>query len=114
MSEEDPRAGVARLIWMVRANRWRGARMTACVVLAIFGLIGGLLDRFKVCEETVSIVPGRAVEYCHAPGPTDLSFMSGLLLVLLLLLPDVSEIGVAGALTVKRRLDNTEQRQEFL
>ncbi len=66
-----------------------------------------------MCEERLANTGNQgAVRVCHPLAVTDASVLAGLLLVLLLLLPDLSEIGIPGFLSLKRQVSQQESKLE--
>jgi hypothetical protein len=76
------------------------------------GFIGGLLgSRFHVCKhETITKGAETTVtNTCGAPGVSDAEVVAIALFVVLLLVPDMSEVGVFGV-SLKRRLAAAEEK----
>lgn len=81
--------------------RWaRRAAAAAVVVLAVALTASG---RLEVCDERLTGA-GAVVSVCSAPDALDGVTLAIGLLVLLLLAPDIAEIGVPGLVTMRRRL----------
>jgi hypothetical protein len=95
----------------VKADTYRWPRwLTATVVLV--GFIAGLLgSRFHVCnDDTVTKGAETTVTHtCKGPGVSDAEVVAIALFIVLLLVPDMSEVGVFGV-SLKRRLAAAEDK----
>jgi hypothetical protein len=90
---------------------WRLARWLAAVLLLVAGAVGLIVSGWAVCEDRLAAVGNQAVvRVCHSPALTDVPVLTGLLVVLLLLLPDLAEIGIPGFISLKRRVDDQEAK----
>jgi hypothetical protein len=90
---------------------WKPARWLAAMLLLLAGIAGIIISGWTVCEERVATVGGQAVvRVCRPPALTDLPVVTGLLVALLLLLPDLAEIGIPGFISLKRRVDDQEAK----
>lgn len=85
----------------------RGGALLA--VLVAVGLIGA--GRAKVCAQAVT-GSGAVVTTCRAPQASDGLVIAYALFVLLLLAPDLAELGVPGLLTLRRRVNEQDSRLE--
>lgn len=66
-----------------------------------------------VCEEKLANTGNQgAIRVCHPLAVTDVPVLAGLFFVLLLLLPDLSEIGIPGFLSLKRQVSQQESKLE--
>lgn len=98
-----------------KANSYRAVRWTiALFVLA--GCVGGLLtSTFSIC--TVETVTAKGEETvtstCDGPTVTDAGVVAVTLFIVLLLVPDMSEVGIFGV-SLKRRLEAAETKAERL
>jgi hypothetical protein len=101
-----------RRVWnAVKADYGRLPRWAAAFVV-LLGCSWGLLDsRFSVCDvETKSEKAEITVtQTCDQPSVSDAGVVAVALLIILLLAPDMSEIGVFGV-SIKRRLEATEAK----
>ena len=83
--------------------------------LAAAIVVGGLLaigtDRVHTCEQKQSVF-GTVATVCHPPHLDDPLVVGGIVLALLLLLPDLAEFSVPGLVTLKLRLREQEARTE--
>jgi cell division protein FtsB len=94
-----------------RADVWRYVRWTLVVLAIGLGVAALLGDWYSVCEDQLVGEPGpemTVVSVCRDPGVTDLLPLTFLLVVLLLLWPELSELGIPGFLTLKRRVQAAE------
>ncbi len=95
--------------------RLQVARRSAAGLVAVGAALATLatyvIPGWEVCHARLT-TDGRAVQLC-GPISADDSILIGLVLflVLLLLIPDVSEFGIAGLVTLKRRVESVERRQ---
>lgn len=97
--------GVSGWAWLQWARR----------ILAGLLLIGSiyLTSSRTVCEEKLANTGNQgAVRVCHPLAVSDVPVLAGLLLVMLLLLPDLSEIGIPGFLSLKRQVSQQESKLE--
>lgn len=95
----------------LEANSFRAFRWTL-VVLGFFGVVVLLLaNRFEVCTiETSTGNDGSTVtKTCKGPEVTDASVVAVAALLVLLIVPDMSEVGIFGV-SLKRRLAQAEQK----
>jgi hypothetical protein len=68
-----------------------------------------------ICEDKLATVGSQAVvKVCHSPSVTDLPVVTTILLIILLLLPDLSEIGIPGFISLKRQVGQQEAKLEML
>jgi hypothetical protein len=80
----------------------------AVVLFAVASIAGGW---GRVCSEATT-PDGRVVETCRTPDATDALVIAYALFVLLLLAPDLAEVGVPGLFTLRRRVEEQESRLE--
>lgn len=85
----------------------RGLAMVA--VLVAVGFVGS--GRARVCSDSVT-AGGAVVHTCRAPQATDGLVLGYAVFVLLLLAPDLAELGVPGLFTLRRRVEEQESRLE--
>jgi hypothetical protein len=91
-----------KVVW--RSLRWLGFVMTLGI------LMGGLLfGWFESCADAIS--GEKIVKICAPPTVTDARIIVLFFIAVLLLLPDMGEIGVFG-LSLKRRLEDAEKKTE--
>jgi hypothetical protein len=90
--------------WADRVRR--GLAMVA--VLVAVGLVG--FGQAQVCAD--SVVGGGVVHTCRAPQASDGLVIGYAVFVLLLLAPDLAELGVPGLFTLRRRVEEQESRLE--
>lgn len=106
MESEDATRGLERL-----RGWWKPVRWSAAMLLLVAGIVGIIISRWTVCEERLATVGGQAVvRVCRPPALTDLPVVTGLLVALLLLLPDMVEIGIPGFISLKRRVEDQEAK----
>jgi hypothetical protein len=91
--------------WFDRVRR--GAAMLAVLVAVGFIAAG----RAQVCSDSVT-GSGAVVTTCRAPQASDGLVIAYALFILLLLAPDLAELGVPGLLTLRRRVDEQDTRLE--
>jgi hypothetical protein len=94
-----------------RVLRWLAVtrRVTAVMILLI-GLAYAL-GNWRVCEDKLATVGTNAVvRICRPPILSDIPIACGLLLVLLLFLPDLSEIGIPGFVSLKRQVEDHKSK----
>jgi hypothetical protein len=90
-----------------RRLRWSLAALVLVVGIAITGM------GWRVCEDKLATTGSSALaRVCRPPAITDPPVAAGLFLVLLLLLPDLAEIGIPGFLTLKRRVEEQQAKVE--
>jgi hypothetical protein len=95
------------------AHWFRIARRTLAGLLVLMVLVSALAGWFLVYEPHV--LAGGKVIYVDRPMEiTDVRVLFALVLALLLLWPDLSEIGVPGLLSIKRRLVAAESKADLL
>jgi hypothetical protein len=102
MSDQPKLPGRVSTVWgALAANYFRGPRWTvafAVLLTCVFGLLAGW---FEVCSvETAGTTVTRT---CNGPSITDAGAVAIAFLIVLLLAPDMSEVGVFGV-SLKRRL----------
>ena len=104
--EGAPRRG--RRLWPTRFDLGRRGVALLVVLVAVALVASG---RGRVCAESVTGA-GAVVSTCRAPQATDGVVLGFGLLVLLLLAPDLAEVGVPGLFTLRRRVEEHESRLE--
>jgi hypothetical protein len=107
----EPTRGTRKFWDGVKADTFRWPRWLIAIVV-LLGLIGGLLgSRFHVCkDETVTKGTQTTVTHtCNGPGVADAGVVAIALFIVLLLAPDMSEVGVFG-ISLKRRLAAAEEK----
>ncbi len=93
------------------ARWWRPARWTSATLVVAGGAASVLASGWAVCEQRLATVGAQAVvEVCRPPAMSDLPVVGGVVVVLLLLLPDLAEVGLPGFISLKRRVEDTEGR----
>lgn len=116
---EKPNAGARaapRKARVARVIRWG----LAFAITA--GLGSAALRGWIICSDELAQTGSReVVRVCRRPGVTDIDIVLPLLAVVLLLLPDLAEVGLPGGFTLKRtveqqgaQLDAQAQRQDAL
>jgi hypothetical protein len=112
-------ASEAHLAPRPRRDRGRGARSRPidqvrrglALLAVLVGVALAATDRPRVCSDAVTS-GGQVVRICHTPQMTDGIVLGYGLFVLLLLGPDLAEVGVPGLFTLRRRVDEHESRLE--
>lgn len=105
---------------MVNRIPWHSwVRWSLVVILALGGLTIALLSAtnhgFQVCEDLVARVGTKpAVRSCRPLGATDAPFLVGLLLVVLLLMPDFTRISIVGFVELERKVTVQEEKTRTL
>jgi hypothetical protein len=105
-----------------RAATWRGSRLASprvldwlrralAVLVALTAVVAIGTGAAEVCADTLTPA-GAVVRTCRAPQLPDGLVVATLVVLLLLLLPDLAEIGVPGLLTLRRRVEEQESRLE--
>ncbi len=96
------------------------ARRAVALAVALAGTVAVGAGKVSVCSDVVTTT-GRVVRVCRPPQFTDGLVVAGLVVVILLLLPDLGEIGLPGMFSLRRtveeqdsRLENEEARRELL
>ena len=87
------------------------ARRGLALLTVVVGVVLVATDHARVCSDVLTAT-GQVVATCHAPEATDGIVLAYGLLVLLLLGPDLAEVGVPGLFTLRRRVDEHEARLE--
>lgn len=95
----------------MRANAFRAIRWTIAFGGLLFFVVLLLSNRFEVCKvESATGKDGTTVtKTCDRPTVSDASVVAVGLVLVLLLAPDMSEVGVLGV-SLKRRLEAAEQK----
>jgi hypothetical protein len=86
-------------------------RRALAVVIAVGALVAVATGMVETCADTVTPT-GTVVRTCRAPEFGDGLVAAGLVVMLLLLLPDLAEVGVPGLFTLRRRVEEQESRLE--
>ena len=96
-----------------KANSYRIPRLALAFAVLVFCVYCLLASRFSVCSvETVTTKGEKTVtKTCDGPTVTDAGVVAVTLLVVLLLAPDMSEVGIFGV-SLKRRLEVAEQKAQ--
>jgi len=90
---------------------WKAARWLAAALLLLAGVAGIVISGWTVCEDRLAAVGGQAVvRVCRPPALIDLPVVATLAIALLLLLPDMVEIGIPGFISLKRRVEDQEAK----
>jgi hypothetical protein len=94
--------------------KWQILRWLAALSVAVGGALYYIhgVSHQTVCEAAVANKVGKVVELCGPPGLTEL--LPFALVIAVLLAPDLSELGIPGLLSVKRRIGQQEARQDTL
>jgi hypothetical protein len=98
-----------------RQTRWASAFLLAAALAALVTATY-FVPQLASCRDEVANTGNQALARACGPVETNDIVAVGLWLfvILLLLLPDLSEFGIAGLLTVKRKVAEVEKRQESL
>jgi hypothetical protein len=101
-----------------RRNGWQIARLVIAGLLAALGvgviLLTYLWQAAEVCEEQVA-TNGTVVEVCGPANDVGIPLIAlWILLIVIVLLPDLSEFTVPGLVTIKRRVDEVARSTERL
>jgi hypothetical protein len=99
----EPRAGK-----LPRAVQ--GVRRLLAIALIVFAGIWAGSGRWHVCTQQAVQGATQTVTTCNAPTATDPAVLAILGLVFILLWQDISELGLPGGFTIKRRLEHQEQQ----
>jgi len=90
--------------------RWADRIRRAAAILAVLVAVGFVgFDWAQVCAQSVT-GSGNVVTACRAPQATDGLVIAYGLFILLLLAPDLAELGVPGLFTLRRRVEEQESR----
>jgi len=94
-------------------------RWLLAVLLVLGGLVIALLSstghEFRVCEDVVARVGKQpAVRSCRPLSITDAPVLLGLLLFVILILPDFTRISIVGFLALERKVAVQEDKTRFL
>jgi hypothetical protein len=109
INESSSSGGSPRSRWTSSSVRWWLALLIAvAAALYFFHSVG----KQSICQHNVSANPSAFSESCGPPRLLDLVPFG--ILIAVLLWPDLSEMSVAGLLTLKRRVRRQEARQEGL
>lgn len=91
---------------LIKAARWSAAGGILLLTFVFF-----ISHNWVICDQKLAAVGTQAVvKVCHSPSFTDLPVIAILLLVVLLLLPDLSEVGVPGLFSLKRQVEQQETK----
>jgi hypothetical protein len=91
------------------AERTRAVRWSLVVALALVAVGFVAAGAVSVCEQVVGPA-GEPVTTCRPPRASDALTLSFLALLLSLLAPDISEVGVPGLFSLRSRLQSQEER----
>ena len=92
----------------MRSRLFRGFRWGLALAVVVAGIVGGS-GAWTVChQETDAARSDPVVEVCSPPDISSLQVISGMIFILLLLWPELSEIGLPGGLMLKRRVERQE------
>jgi hypothetical protein len=86
-------------------------RRGLAVAIAILAVVAVATGWVETCSDTVTDA-GQVVRTCRAPEFGDGLVVAMLVVLLLLLLPDLAEVGVPGLFTLRRRVEEQESRLE--
>ena len=110
----DPSTDPAKPWFKTLRGWWRGARWLTVAVLLLWGGYQLMWDKVAdICSDQLAD-NSSVVKVCEPIGLTDPRIAWILLIVLLLLLPDLSEIELAGALSLKRAVTEVQRENENL
>lgn len=101
---------------MTRAaiTRWTIAVLLLATA-AVLATVSALTPHLRVCEEVVAQVGDEAVaQTCRPLGLTEPVVVLAAALAVLVLLPDVRRVNIAGLFELERRLEEQEQETEEL
>jgi hypothetical protein len=91
---------------LIKAARWSVAGGILLLSSIFF-----ISHDWVICDQKLAAVGTHpVVKVCHSPSLTDLPVIAILLLVLLLLLPDLSEVGVPGLISLKGKVEQQEAK----
>jgi hypothetical protein len=94
-------------------KRLRTMRWILAFVLMLAGGVAVLVGLPEVCEEQVAQTGEQGVvRTCHEPSATDPRFIAFLVLILMLVWPDLSELSVGMVKLTRRVEDQTKQTQK--
>lgn len=95
----------------LRNNALRAPRWIAALLLLAVSLLGVYRGWFEVCSVETTIDPAGDVlkRTCNEPDVTDAAVVGTALMIILLVIPDMSEVGVFG-LSLKRRVEAAERQ----
>jgi hypothetical protein len=88
-----------------------GIRRGLALLIALAAVVAVATGAVVTCSDVVT-TSGAVVRTCRAPQFGDGLVVAGLVVLLLLLLPDLAEIGVPGLFTLRRRVEEQESRLE--
>lgn len=91
---------------LFKAVRWSVAGGILLLSFVFF-----VSHNWVICDQKLAAVGTQpVVKVCHSPSLTDLPVIAILLLVVLLLLPDLSEVGFPGLFSLKRQVEQQETK----
>jgi hypothetical protein len=98
-----------------KANSFRALRWAFVIVVLLLCARGLLHSDFEICKvETVTAKDGPTVtKTCSGPSVTDAGVVAVALLIVLMLTPDMSEVGIFG-ISLKTRLQAAEGKADRL
>jgi hypothetical protein len=89
----------------------KAARWSVAGGILLLSSIFFISHNWVICDEKLAAVGTHAVvKVCHSPSVTDLPVIAIFLFVVLLLLPDLSEVGVPGLISLKRQVEQQETK----
>lgn len=86
-------------------------RRGLAVLIAVGAVVAVASGTADVCADTLTQT-GTVVRTCRSPQVGDGLVVASLVVLLLLLLPDLAEVGVPGLFTLRRRVEEQESRLE--
>lgn len=97
---------------------WTNARLLRWILAAILifgaGLLPGLANIYQICREELAQVGNEGVvRVCAPPSVADFPVVAGVLLIVVLLAPDLSEVSI-GVLNLKQRVADQGEKQQSL
>ena len=107
----DGRAATWRWSRRARPGLLDWVRRALAVLVALGAVVTIATGLVEVCSDTLTST-GTVVRTCRSPQLPDGLVVAALVVLLLLLLPDLAEIGVPGLLTLRRRVEEQESRLE--
>jgi hypothetical protein len=89
----------------------RPIRWTGVVIIVVVALTGSSLRWWHICKDQLAATGNLGVvTVCQPPGLVDLPVIAALLLCLILIAPELSEVGVPGLLSIKRKLNDQQDQ----
>lgn len=90
---------------------WSRIRWSCAIAVVVAGVVV-TAHGWKVCSEEIPPTSTKPVLVCKERGSTDPTLLAGLILALLLIWPDLSQLDLPGGISLRRKVEEQEARIE--